>query len=149
MADNVTASGHPKDRTSDQGSIGRDKSAHAVTRWHVTRCRAICDETSRRAGCRNSARPVRKAGIPVSGRRRRKPGMPAATRGLAATALAEHRQMSFREPVSFRYRTGLRHVKTEIGKWRAETGTAKPRVGTRNPENPSLETGRLWPNPRK
>jgi hypothetical protein len=31
--------------------------------------------------------------------------------------------------------------------WRTEIGIAKPRVRTRNPENPSLETGRLWPNP--
>ena len=62
---------------------------------------------------------------------------------IAETEILAIAKMSFREPVSFRYRTGLRRAKTEIGKWRAKTGTAKPRVRTRNPENPSLETGRV------
>ena len=52
-------------------------------------------------------------------------------------------------PVSASYRTSLRHVKAEIGKLRAETDPAKPQVRAGNPENPSLETGRLWPKPRK
>ncbi len=30
------------------------------------------------------------------------------------------------EPVSVTYRAGLRHVETEIGKWRAETDARKP-----------------------
>src|SRR5215216_3880928 len=33
------------------------------------------------------------------------------------------------KPVSVSYRTGLRHSKTEIGKWRAETRAAAPIVG--------------------
>jgi hypothetical protein len=35
-----------------------------------------------------------------------------------------------RKPVSTTHRTGLAHAETEIGKWRAETGAAKPPVLT-------------------
>jgi hypothetical protein len=35
-----------------------------------------------------------------------------------------------RKPVSVTHRTGLGHAETEIGKWRAETGAAKPSVLT-------------------
>ena len=34
------------------------------------------------------------------------------------------------KPVSVTYRTGLGHAETEIGKWRAETGSTKPPVVT-------------------
>ena len=36
------------------------------------------------------------------------------------------RETQLRKPVSVTYRTGLRYAETEIGKWRAETGAAKP-----------------------
>jgi hypothetical protein len=35
-----------------------------------------------------------------------------------------------RKPVSVTYRTSLRRAETEIGKWRAETGSTKPPVLT-------------------
>src|SRR5712671_5217407 len=38
------------------------------------------------------------------------------------------------EPVSVTYRTGLRHVETEIGKWRAETDARKPPAGDQKPQ---------------
>src|SRR5258705_9223962 len=57
--------------------------------------------------------------------------------------------LTFRGPVSVRCRTGLRHLKTEIGKSRAETGVTNVRFRTRNPENSPPRHGRPRPNPRK
>src|SRR5260370_41623303 len=71
---------------------------------------------------------------------------PALARSLCHQAIAN---FSFCEPVFPNCRTGLLHAETEIGKTRAETGAAKPRFVTGNPENPSLETGRLRPNSPK
>src|SRR6266853_1711884 len=44
------------------------------------------------------------------------------------------------EPVSVTYRAGLRHVETEIGKWRAETDARKPPTWDRKPQNCRPET---------
>jgi hypothetical protein len=51
------------------------------------------------------------------------------------------------EPVSVTYRTGLRHVETEIGKWRAETDARKPPAGDQKPQNCRPETRAHRPNP--
>jgi hypothetical protein len=73
--------------------------------------------------------------------------------GLARAAQCDHpsdRQLTFCEPVSVRYPTGLRHAKTEIGKRRAETGAAKRRVRTeilkihrRRPDDCGLTHGNI------
>ena len=51
------------------------------------------------------------------------------------------------EPVSVPYRTGLRHAETEIGKWQAETGVAKPPIRDRKSRNCRPETPARQPNP--
>ncbi len=53
------------------------------------------------------------------------------------------------EPVSVTYRTGLPHAETEIGKWPAETGAAKPPVQDRKSGNCRPETRAYPPNRRK
>ena len=54
-----------------------------------------------------------------------------------------------REPVSVTYRTGLGHVETEIGKWRAETGAAKLPGPEPKVRNLPAETRERQPNPRE
>ena len=54
-----------------------------------------------------------------------------------------------REPVSVTYRTGLGHAETEIGKWRAETGAAKPPVQSRKSGICRPETRARQHNPRE
>jgi hypothetical protein len=54
-----------------------------------------------------------------------------------------------RKPVSVTYRTGLGYAETEIGKWRAETGTAKPPIQRRNSRICQPETPARQPNPRE
>src|SRR5712691_11807462 len=51
------------------------------------------------------------------------------------------------EPVSVTYRTGLCHVETELGKWRAETGARNPLVLDRKCGNCGTETRAYQPNP--
>jgi hypothetical protein len=51
------------------------------------------------------------------------------------------------EPVSATYRTGLRHVETEIGKWRTETGARKSPVQDQRARKCRPETRRCQPNP--
>src|ERR1700731_1628275 len=53
------------------------------------------------------------------------------------------------EPLSVRYRTGLRTAETEIEKWRAETGARNPPRKGRNTRNCQPETGAPQPNPRE
>jgi hypothetical protein len=53
------------------------------------------------------------------------------------------------EPFSGASRTGLRHTKTEIGKWRAETAAVKPAAGALEFEDCRPETSAWKPNPRK
>ena len=52
----------------------------------------------------------------------------------------------FCEPVSVTYRAGLRHVETEIGKWRAETGDRNPTVHDQKSHNCRPETWARDPN---
>jgi len=59
------------------------------------------------------------------------------------------RDTRLRKPVSVPYRTGLWHVETEIGKWRAETGAVKPPVQTWNSRICRPETRARQPNRRK
>jgi hypothetical protein len=53
------------------------------------------------------------------------------------------------QPVSVTYRTGLGYTETEIGKWRAETGVAKPPVQSRKSGICRPETRARQPNPRE
>ena len=53
------------------------------------------------------------------------------------------------EPLSVRYRTGLRTAETEIGKSQAETGAQNPPRTDRNTGNCRPETGSPQPNPRE
>src|ERR1700720_4227437 len=50
------------------------------------------------------------------------------------------RDTRLRKPVSVTYRTGLGHAETEIGKWRAETGSTKSPVLPSNSRICRLET---------
>jgi hypothetical protein len=54
-----------------------------------------------------------------------------------------------REPVCFRYRTGLRHAKTEIEKTRAETCAQNPPIWHRLSPVRLAETPATVPTPRK
>jgi hypothetical protein len=65
----------------------------------------------------------------------------AGNRGLSFTGSAK--------PVSVTYRTGLGRAETEIGKWRAETGAARPPVWTGNSRICRPETRARQPNPRE
>ena len=66
-----------------------------------------------------------------------------------STLAAVQARNRLRKPVSVTYRTGLGYAETEIGKWRPETGAAKPPVQRRNSRICQPETPARQPNPRE
>jgi hypothetical protein len=67
-----------------------------------------------------SARPAR----PISKARRMRAG--AYDDGGLSSASLDLDPEGTHEPVSVKYRTGLQHAETEIGKWRPETDARNP-----------------------